>query len=173
MKLFTVMLLSSLFVGANFEAVADEIDPEIEVFENYDYVKTFYKKLVKDNNIDTSFKFKQEALNGVLLGLTNGDKKSYFVATKDKIFSEHYKYYLDKKRIAPLYKDCTIVKDDVVDTLIRCPVYDEYSFFEFKNSSTDGKGIIKLHSFDSKQEHITPEEIKSYSTGTYASYIID
>ena len=44
MKLLTVMLLSSLFVGANFEAVADGIDPEIEVFENYEYVKTFYKK---------------------------------------------------------------------------------------------------------------------------------
>ena len=166
MKILTILLLSSVFLGLNTPVQADGIDPEIEVFENYDYVKKFYEKLVKDNQIDTSFKFKQEALNGVLLGLTNGDKKSYFVATKDKI-------YLDKKRIAPLYKDCTIVKDDVVDTLIRCPVYDEYSFFEFKNSSTDGKGIIKLHSFDSKQEHITPEEIKSYSTGTYASYIID
>ena len=172
MKLLTVMLLSSLFVGANFEAVAgDPYDtnvPEVEQFESKANIERAYNTLKEKFNIDTSFKFKQEALNGVLLGLTNGDKKSYFVATKDKIFSEHYKYYLDKKRIAPLYKDCTIVKDDVVDTLIRCPVYDEYSFFEFKNSSTDGKGIIKLHSFDSKQEHITPEEIKSYSTGTYA-----
>ena len=171
--LFLSGVILGLSFGLSLTVKADGFDPEIEVFEDFAYVQKFYKKLVKDNNIDTSFKFKQPALNGVLLGLSNSDRKTYFVATKDKVFSEHYKYYLEKDSIQPVYKNCDCVEDKISYTLMRCSFYDEYRFFEFKNTDLDGAGIISMRTFNSKVKNVNPEKIKFYSTGQFGSYGMD
>ena len=171
MKLLTVMLLSSLFVGANFEAVADGIDPEIEVFENYEYVKTFYKKLVKDNNIDTAFKFKQKALNGVLLALYGAMWKNYFVVTQDKVFSEHYKYYLEKEKIEPLHKDCMVIKDEVDITVLRCVSSGEFVFWQFKNDKVDGTGSIESTSYYSGNKEFDKSQLRDLDV--FFGYVMD
>ena len=86
-KAFVLGLMLMTLIGGSYPVFADGMDPELEIFEDPAYVKKYYDTLVKVNNIDTSFKFKQPALNGVLLGLYGNVYKTYMVVTKDKIFT--------------------------------------------------------------------------------------
>ena len=140
MKLLTVMLLSSLFVGANFEAVAgDPYDtnvPEVEQFESKANIERAYKTLKEKFNIDTSFKFKQEALNYILAGVSRIAYGSYFLVTKDAIYFNDW----ENSWVSKSDENCIIIKDEPNFTVLRCDGYDDkYKYFEFKNTCKSGK----------------------------------
>ena len=132
----TLAFIACFGIGA--KSFADGIDPELEIFEDPAYVKKYYDTLVKVNNIDTSFKFKQPALNGVLLGLYGNVDKTYMVVTKDKIFISGVGNTSNHIGLNPYEENCEILKDEIDYTLVRCPSYNNFKFFEFKNSSPDG-----------------------------------
>ena len=146
----TLAFIACFGIGA--KSFADGIDPELEIFEDPAYVKKYYDTLVKVNNIDTSFKFKQPALNGVLLGLYGNVDKTYMVVTKDKIFISGVENTSNYIGLNPDEKNCEILKDEIDYTLIRCPSYNNFKFFEFKNRKKDGSGPVcrKKYSSTSK-----------------------
>ena len=165
------LLLTLAFIAClniNTKSFADGMDPKLEIFEDPAYVKKYYDTLVKVNNIDTSFKFKQPALNGVLLGLYGNVDKCYFIATKDKMFSDYFKY-VHETPATPLYTNCEILKDEINYTLIRCPSFNEFVFFEFENSEKDGSGYTcrKMKEFDTP---VFDKENFDASCDNYASY---
>ena len=137
-KGFVLALMLMTLIGGSYPVFADGMDPELEIFEDPAYVKKYYDTLVKVNNIDTSFKFKQPALNGVLLGLYGNVYKTYMVVTKDKIFISGVENTSNYIGLNPAEKNCEILKDEIDYTLIRCPSYNDFAFLEFKNSSPDG-----------------------------------
>ncbi|MBQ3034803.1 MAG: hypothetical protein IJD25_01990 [Alphaproteobacteria bacterium] len=151
-KGFVLGLMLASLVGGSYPVFADGMDPELEIFEDPAYVKKYYDTLVKVNNIDTSFKFKQPALNGVLLGLYGNVYKTYMVVTKDKIFISGVENTSNYIGLNPAEKNCEILKDEIDYTLIRCPSYNDFEFLEFKNRKKDGSGPVcrKKYSSTSK-----------------------
>ena len=168
-KGFVLALMLMTLIGGSYPVFADGMDPELEIFEDPAYVKKYYDTLVKVNNIDTSFKFKQPALNGVLLGLYGNVEKSYMVVTKDKIFSGYYEYDSEEELKGSIGKNCDILKDEINYTLIRCPSYNDFEFFEFENSEKDGSGYTcnKMKEFDTP---VFDKENFDTSCDKYASY---
>ena len=168
--LLTLAFIACLNMGA--KSFADGIDPELEIFEDPAYVKKYYDTLVKVNNIDTSFKFKQPALNGVLLGLYGNVDKTYMVVTKDKIFISGVENTSNYIGLNPDEKNCEILKDEINYTLIRCPSYNKFVFFEFENSEKDGSGYTcnKMKEFDTP---VFDKENFDKSCDKYASYEIE
>ena len=147
---FGIMLFS--FFWSERPVLADGMDPELEIFEDPAYVKKYYDTLVKVNNIDTSFKFKQPALNGVLSGLYGNVEKIYMVVTKDKIFISGVGNTSNHIGLNPYEENCEILKNEIDYTLVRCPSYNNFKFFEFKNRKKDGSGPVcrKKYSSTSK-----------------------
>ena len=117
MKLLTVMLLSSLFVGANFEAVAgDPYDtnvPEIEQFESQANIERAYNTLKEKFNIDTSFKFKQDALNTLVCDGNWGTALCHLYQ-KDKYFA----FQLDNLEEISTFP-LELVKDEKEETVFK------------------------------------------------------
>ena len=146
----TLAFIACLNIGT--KSFADGMDPELEIFEDPAYVKKYYDTLVKVNNIDTSFKFKQPALNGVLSGLYGNVEKIYMVVTKDKIFISGVGNTSNHIGLNPYEENCEILKDEIDYTLVRCPSYNNFKFFEFKNRKKDGSGPVcrKKYSSTSK-----------------------
>ena len=135
------LLLTLAFIAClniNTKSFADGMDPELEIFVKKENAKQAQNALIKKFNIDTSFKFKQPALNGVLLGLYGNVYKTYMVVTKDKIFTSGVENTSNYIGLNPDEKNCEILKDEIDYTLIRCPSYNKFVFFEFENSSPDG-----------------------------------
>ena len=149
--LFLTLAFIACF-GIGTKSFADGMDPELEIFEDPAYVKKYYDTLVKVNNIDTSFKFKQPALNDVLWGLYGNVEKTYLVVTKDKIFTSGIETTSNYVGLNPDEKNCEILKDEIDYTLIRCPSYNDFEFLEFKNRKKDGSGPVcrKKYSSTSK-----------------------
>ena len=147
---FALMLMT--LISGSYPVLADGMDPELEIFEDPAYVKKYYDTLVKVNNIDTSFKFKQPPLNDVLSGLYGNVEKIYLVVTKDKIFISGVKNTSNYVGLTPYEENCEILKDEIDYTLIRCPSYNNFKFFEFKNRKKDGSGPVcrKKYSSTSK-----------------------
>ena len=168
-KAFVLALMLFSFFWSERPVLADGMDPELEIFEDPAYVKKYYDTLVKVNNIDTSFKFKQPALNGVLLGLYGNVYKTYMVVTKDKIFTSGIKTTSNYVGLNPDEKNCEILKDEINYTLIRCPSYNKFVFFEFENSEKDGSGYTcnKMKEFDTP---VFDKENFDTSCDKYASY---
>ena len=151
-KAFVLALMLFSFFWSERPVLADGMDPELEIFEDPAYVKKYYDTLVKVNNIDTSFKFKQPALNDVLWGLYGNVEKTYLVVTKDKIFTSGIETTSNYVGLNPDEKNCEILKDEIDYTLIRCPSYNDFEFLEFKNRKKDGSGPVcrKKYSSTSK-----------------------
>ena len=169
MKLLTVMLLSSLFVGANFEAVAgDPYDtnvPEVDQFESKANIERAYKTLKEKFNIDTYFKFKQEALNYILAGVSRDIYGAYFLVTKDTVYDNNW----ENSWISKLGENCVIVKDEPNLTILQCKEYgNEYSYFEYENTCKSGKctSIDKKYFFSSSAKY---EEAKTNHRGVSGS----
>ena len=151
-KAFVLALMLMTLIGGSYPVFADGMDPELEIFEDPAYVKKYYDTLVKVNNIDTSFKFKQPALNDVLWGLYGNVEKIYLVVTKDKIFTSGIETTSNYVGLNPDEENCEILKDEIDYTLIRCPSYNDFEFLEFKNRKKDGSGPVcrKKYSSTSK-----------------------
>ena len=152
MKPLTVLLLSSLFVGANFEAVAgDPYDtnvPEIEQFESKANIERAYNTLKEKFNIDTSFKFKQDALNYILAGIDRASYGGYTLVTKDAIYDTNW----ENSWVSKSDENCIIIKDEANLTILRCDEYNEtYSFYEFQNICKSGKCTsVTIKAYDLK-----------------------
>ena len=160
-KAFVFGLMLMTLIGGSYPVLADGMDPELEIFEDPAYVKKYYDTLVKVNNIDTSFKFKQPALNGVLLGLYGNVYKTYMVVTKDKIFISGVENTSNYIGLNPDEKNCEILKDEIDYTLIRCPSYNDFEFLECKNADSDGKGLVYVRGHTSKNKSFDKELLSS------------
>ena len=139
MKSLTILLLSGVFLGLNTPVQAgDPYDtnvPEIEQFESKANIERAYNTLKEKFNIDTSFKFKQEALNYLLLETSPSVFGSYSFVTKNAVYD-----ISTKNLVNILYKDCTLVKDEQQITVLRCDEKDtNYLFVEYINACHSGK----------------------------------
>ena len=140
MKSLTILLLSGVFLGLNTPVQAgDPYDtnvPEIEQFESQANIERAYNTLKEKFNIDTSFKFKQEALNYILAGVSRIAYGSYFLVTKDAIYYNDW----ENSWVSKSDENCIIIKDEPNFTVLRCDAYDDkYKYFEFKNTCKSGK----------------------------------
>ncbi len=169
MKFLTLLLLSAVFVGFRFEAMAgnpyDKNVPEVEQFESKANIERAYKTLKEKFNIDLSFKFKQEALNYILAGVSRDVYGSYFLVTKNTVYDNNW----ENSWISKLGENCVIIKDEPNLTVLRCEEsINEYSYFEYKNTCKSGKctSINKKFFFSSSAKY---EEAKTNHRGVSSS----
>ena len=120
------------------DGMTEKLQP-IDVYESEENAKRAYDILIKRFNVDTSFKFKQPALNYVLAFISPGVEEYYILPSKDKIVDiwandngvKTYEY----KNEPYYYNGCEIVKDERFETVFRCVQYgDDYRFIQFKNN---------------------------------------
>ena len=136
----TLAFIACLNMGAkSFADGMTEKLQQIDVYESEENAQRAYNILIKRFNVDTSFKFKQPALNHVLAFISPGLEEYYILPTKDKIIdiwaNDNGSKPYDYKNEPYYYKDCKIIKDERFETVFRCVEYgDNYRFIQFKNN---------------------------------------
>ncbi len=166
MRFLPIILLASVFVNSPVFA-GDEETPFFPPPESKADADRVLNAIIKKYNPDLSYKFKQDALNYLLEGVSRGEYEHYILVTKNACFTS----YKTAKNPELLHKNCELVKDEKNLTRFRCDEENGlYTFVEYENKCRSGKciSISKSYTFDKPAEYAKEDRI-SGSTGTYRS----
>ena len=173
MKSLTILLLSGVFLGLNTPVQAgDPYDtnvPEIEQFESQANIERAYNTLKEKFNIDTSFKFKQEALNTLVCDGNWGtalchlyQKDKYFafqLDNLDEISTFPLELVQDGKE-ETIFKNLTFENEDVYLKISPNPFKKECNLWLEHAQSTSQKDWDFFSTSFQKEDENCPLKIK-------------
>ena len=154
------------------DGMTEKLQP-IDVYESEENAKRAYDILIKRFNIDTSFKFKQPALNYLISGGSQVNFGNYILVTKDKILEINYENEGGADPITdPLIvigDHCSILTDEDYLTVMKCEMYQNlYKYFEFKNFVQQGTQSIMVKIFSSDSSNINDADTSFNRTSIYS-----
>ena len=145
---FGIMLMT--LIGGSYPLLADGMDPELEIFVKKENAKQAQNALIEKFNIDTSFKFKQSALNYILSGVSRSNSNVYRYVQQNAI------YEIDSNAdwTYVLTTNCIVETDEVHLTVLRCKNSSDHDeeVFEFtsKCDAEDCSGVDSNSFYEKK-----------------------
>ena len=147
--LFLTLAFIACF-GIGTKSFADGMGPELEIFVKKENAKQAQNAFIKKFNIDTSFKFKQSALNYILSGVSRSNSNVYRYVQQNAI------YEIDSNADWPyvLTTNCIVETDEVHLTVLRCKNSSDHDeeVFEFtsKCDAEDCSGVDSNSFYEKK-----------------------